>query len=71
MSGSPPRFHCTFPLTLSLSKGEKTIFQQPAKPGCCRVSVRSQCLTVLESQQSSLALGGRPSDAIGVGAPRA
>ena len=26
MSGSPPLFHCTFPLTLSLSKGAKTFF---------------------------------------------
>ena len=26
MSGSPPRFHCIFPLTLSLSKGRETFF---------------------------------------------
>jgi hypothetical protein len=31
-SGSPPRFHWNFPLTLSLSKGAKTVFQQPARP---------------------------------------
>jgi hypothetical protein len=30
MSGTPPRFHCTFPLTLSPSKGERRVFQHPA-----------------------------------------
>ena len=32
MSGSPPRFHCTFPLTLSLSKGAQILFPQPVRP---------------------------------------
>jgi integrase len=31
MSGSPPRFHCVFPLTLSLSKGAQALFQQPVR----------------------------------------
>ncbi len=31
MSGSPPRVSYSFPLTLSLSKGLRSLFQQPAK----------------------------------------
>ncbi len=31
MSGSPLRFHYSFPLTLSLSKGVQALFQQPAR----------------------------------------